>query len=198
MGPKLFVSSGTHLISKMDEEGTIQSYEELSANLKEYQEQLKAVEDLLLDDAENDELLEMHKSLEEVIQLTSDLLKDARAQADEQSKSLAAQPYSHAAPAGPSSSRSSNLTAIKIVTPPSLNLPSILPASVAEQLRKAQIKVSRHSYSRYASPVKDIKGYCHVSLVAGISCPGILLSLHVSKAQSILLLRPVYYVYLMC
>ncbi len=42
--------------------------------------------------------------------------------------------------AGPSSS--SSLTAARIVTPPSLNLPSILPASVAEQLRKAQSKAA--------------------------------------------------------
>ena len=128
------------------DEGTLQSYEELSANLKEYQDQLKAVEDLLLDDAENDELHDMYKSLEEVINLTNDLLKDAREQHD--SHASAVPPNSsnaHAAPSSsnaPSSSRHTSLTAVKIVTPPQLNLPSILPASVAEQLKRAQVKAS--------------------------------------------------------
>ena len=38
------------------------------------------VEDLLLGDPENAELSEMYSSLSEVIQLTEDLLKDAREQ----------------------------------------------------------------------------------------------------------------------
>ena len=42
--------------------------------------------------------------------------------------------------AGGSSAPSGAVTAI--VTPPQLNLPSILPASVAEQIRRAQIKAA--------------------------------------------------------
>ncbi|KAG1667879.1 hypothetical protein FOA52_013639 [Chlamydomonas sp. UWO 241] len=63
----------------MADEGEL-SYQELEANLAEYSGQLKQVEGLLLGDPENGELSEMYDSLTEVIQLTTELLSEARAQ----------------------------------------------------------------------------------------------------------------------
>lgn len=53
----------------------------------------------------------------------------------------AAGPSTAAAPAAPPTA-STSLTTTQIVTPPLLNLPSILPASVAEQIRKAQVRAA--------------------------------------------------------
>lgn len=111
---------------------TLQSYEELDSNLKEYKGQLAQVEELLLLDPENEELNDMYNSLLEVIELTTDLLKDARDQQQQQQQhaAVAAQLAGAVAPF------------LQVVTPPTLTLPSILPASVAEQIRRAQVRAA--------------------------------------------------------
>ncbi len=68
----------------------------------------------------------------QVIQLTQDLLKDAREQ-QQGAGSSATAALSNAAASG---------EAPKIVAPPQLHLPSILPASVAEQIKKAQVRAA--------------------------------------------------------
>ncbi|KAF5834052.1 hypothetical protein DUNSADRAFT_9443 [Dunaliella salina] len=126
------------------------SPDELKSNLAEYKGQLKQVEELLLmGEGVNEELHEMYTSLTEVIQLTEDLLKEA---ADNEAQAAAPAPAaglpgpsapSTSAAAAPAAAGVSGTTAPPaIVTPPQLNLPSILPASVAEQIRKAQIKAA--------------------------------------------------------
>jgi survival-of-motor-neuron-related-splicing factor 30 len=123
------------------------SVEELQANLADYKQQLQQVETLLLSDHTNDELKEMYDNLTEVIQLTEDLLLEAGVDLP-----AAAQPAAAAAPAplltaaagtgaGLSSSHDSLLQQQQqLVTPAQLNLPAMLPASVADQIRKAQVK----------------------------------------------------------
>eukprot|EP00955_Chlamydomonas_euryale_P104141 365542-Chlamydomonas_euryale.AAC.27 len=83
----------------------------------------------------------------QVIQLTTDLLKDAQQAhaASEAANSVGAASSSGAtassAIAGPPQS-SLPPPSSQIVTPPLLALPSILPASVAEQIRKAQVRAA--------------------------------------------------------
>jgi survival-of-motor-neuron-related-splicing factor 30 len=119
------------------------------------------VEQLLLMDPENAELRDMYDGLSEVIELTQDLLKDAKEQhaaAGPSSTSAAtaaaaaaeappptaaaaavASTSAAAAGAGPSSAA---LQQVQIITPEALNLPSNLPASVAAQIRRAQAKAA--------------------------------------------------------
>ena len=54
-----------------------QSLDELVANLATYKEQLNDVDELLTSDPTNAEFLEVKSSLEEVIALTEDLVKEA-------------------------------------------------------------------------------------------------------------------------
>lgn len=123
------------------------SVEELQANLADYREQLQQVETLLLSDHTNDELREMYDNLTEVIQLTEDLLAEAGvavpAQAPTAAAAPAPDPYAAAAApapaaAGPSSSHDELHQ--QLVTPAQLNVPAMLPASVADQIRRAQVK----------------------------------------------------------
>ncbi|GLC35098.1 hypothetical protein PLESTM_000279300 [Pleodorina starrii] len=99
----------------------LQTPQELDENLRQYREQLA-----------------------QVIQLTEELLKDALEQqrlsggaalaaGASSAEALVATAEEQAGTAGP---------VAKIVTPPELNLPAILPASVAEQIRKAQIRAA--------------------------------------------------------
>lgn len=129
--------------------------EELQANLADYREQLQQVETLLLSDHTNEELKEMYDNLTEVIQLTEDLLAEAGIEA---AAAPAAQPAAAAAPdpllaaaaaaaaaeTGYPSSSSHDAAAPQqqqqLVTPAQLNLPAMLPASVADQIRRAQVK----------------------------------------------------------
>ncbi|KAG2454532.1 hypothetical protein HYH02_000379 [Chlamydomonas schloesseri] len=130
----------------------LQSPEELEENLRQYKEQLAQVEQLLMmgsdEEMPGQDLQDMYQSLSEVIQLTEELLKDAL----EQQRAAAA------AGAGPSAATVAAVAAgvagaeaaaaaasnpvAKIVTPPELNLPAILPASVADQIRKAQVRAA--------------------------------------------------------
>jgi survival-of-motor-neuron-related-splicing factor 30 len=128
------------------------SVEELQANLADYREQLQQVETLLLSDHTNDELREMYDNLTEVIQLTEDLLAEAGIAAPAQAQTAAAapapDPYAAAAAAaaaapaaaGPSSSHDDLQQQQQLVTPAQLNVPAMLPASVADQIRRAQVK----------------------------------------------------------
>ena len=105
----------------------------------------------------------MYNSLSEVILLTEELLKDAQEQhASGSGVSASSTDLGVCAMWGRAGSAfipevlSSDLTALlldaggsaapgtvaAIVMPPQLNLPSILPASVAEQIRRAQIKAA--------------------------------------------------------
>jgi survival-of-motor-neuron-related-splicing factor 30 len=127
------------------------SVEELQANLADYKQQLQQVETLLLSDHTNDELKEMYDNLTEVIQLTEDLLQEAGIDLPA-AAAVSAQPAAAAAPdpllaaaadagAGPSSSHDALVQQQQhLVTPAQLNLPAMLPASVADQIRKAQVK----------------------------------------------------------
>ncbi|WIA16543.1 hypothetical protein OEZ85_013217 [Tetradesmus obliquus] len=128
------------------------SVEELQQNLHDYREQQQQVETLLLSDPGNEELREMYDSLSEVIQLTVDLLKDAGASeaaaaaaaavpaaaglAAAAAAGAAAPALAAAAAAGPSSLEQQQ----QIVTPAELNIAAMLPASVADQIRRAQVK----------------------------------------------------------
>lgn len=130
--------------------------EELQANLADYKQQLHQVETLLLSDHTNDELKEMYDNLTEVIELTQDLLQEAgiASPAAAPAAAVSAQPAAAAAPdpllaaaaaaaagAGPSSSHDALLQQQQqLVTPAQLNIPAMLPASVADQIRRAQVK----------------------------------------------------------
>jgi survival-of-motor-neuron-related-splicing factor 30 len=133
------------------------SVEELQANLADYREQLQQVETLLLSDHTNAELREMYDNLTEVIELTEELLRDAGVSVPEAARAAAlpqaaevpaADPHATAAAAaaaGPSSSSHDPLLHYQqqqqqLVTPAQLNIPAMLPASVADQIRKAQVK----------------------------------------------------------
>lgn len=130
------------------------SIEELQANLADYKQQLQQVETLLLSDHTNEELKEMYDNLTEVIQLTEDLLREAGvplpATAPPASTSAQGAAAAAAAPdpapaeaaaAGPSSSYGTEeQQQQQLVTPAQLHLPAMLPASVADQIRKAQVK----------------------------------------------------------
>lgn len=93
----------------------------------------------------------MYNSLSEIIQLTKDLLADAKQQHDAAAAAAAAGPSAAApapqpaaaaaAAARPSSTAAAvgdALGASQIVTPAALNTPSMLPEHVAEQIKKAQ------------------------------------------------------------
>ncbi|KIY95633.1 survival of motorneuron-related-splicing factor 30 [Monoraphidium neglectum] len=90
----------------------------------------------------------MYDSLSEVIQLTKDLLADAKQQhtsaappaapAAPSAPVAAAVASSAAAAAGPSAQGGAALGGSQIVTPAALNAPSMLPEAVADQIRKAQ------------------------------------------------------------
>lgn len=131
------------------------SIEELQANLADYKQQLQQVETLLLSDHTNEELKEMYDNLTEVIQLTEDLLLEAGiplpATAPPSTSAHGAAAAAAAAPdpapaaaaaAGPSSSYGTEeqQQQQQLVTPAQLHLPAMLPASVADQIRKAQVK----------------------------------------------------------
>lgn len=105
--------------------------------MQEYRGQLEQVEQLLLMDPENQELSDMYNGLAEVIELTEDLLKDALEQ-QKQHETAATAAVAGALAAGPLGLN----PLLQIVTPPTLNLPSILPASVAEQIRRAQVRAA--------------------------------------------------------
>lgn len=117
-----------------------QPYEELEGNLTEYTTQLEQVEQLLLMDPDNDELQDMYNSLAEVIQLTTELLKDA--QQDHASRGLEVQASKQYAGAAITAQEMAALASHMVTTPPQLQIPSILPASVAEQIRRAQIRAA--------------------------------------------------------
>ncbi|KAF6257849.1 hypothetical protein COO60DRAFT_1701647 [Scenedesmus sp. NREL 46B-D3] len=117
------------------------SAEELQQNLHDYREQQQQVETLLLSDPGNEELREMYDSLSEVIQLTEDLLRDAGAPEAAPAPApapAAAGPAAAAAAAAPSSSLEQQQQ--QIATPAELNIAAMLPASVADQIRRAQVK----------------------------------------------------------
>jgi survival-of-motor-neuron-related-splicing factor 30 len=133
------------------------SVEELQANLADYREQLQQVETLLLSDHTNAELREMYDNLTEVMELTEELLRDAGVSVSEAARAAAlpqaaavpaADPHATAAAAaaaGPGSSSHDPLLHYQqqqqqLVTPAQLNIPAMLPASVADQIRKAQVK----------------------------------------------------------
>jgi len=137
---------------------------------------------LLLGDPENAELSEMYNSLAEVIALTEDLLKDARQQHEAASAAAgtAAPSASAVAPAvAGTSAASTSLPVAQIVTPPALNLPSILPASVAEQIRKAQVRAALLGQASAAwaigAPCQAIysaDGQFYNAVVEGVSASG--------------------------
>lgn len=119
---------------------SVQSPEELQANLDEYRGQLEQVDELLTLDPGNAEYQDLHTSLLEVIQLTEDLLKDAQQQQEPAvpaprprlSRFDRDEPVPRASATAPEPSTSA------VITAPSLQLPSILPPQVAEQIRSAQ------------------------------------------------------------
>ncbi|PNH12932.1 Survival of motor neuron-related-splicing factor 30 [Tetrabaena socialis] len=119
----------------------LQTADELSENLRQYREQLAQVEQLLMmgsdEELPGQDLQDMYQSLAEVIQLTEELLRDTLAAAAGPAVAAAA-PVADvaAAAAGPSG------PVARIITPPELNLPAILPASVADQIRKAQVRAA--------------------------------------------------------
>lgn len=131
----------------------VKSYAELQADLAGYEEQQRQVEQLLLLEPENGELSDMYNSLSEVIQLTKDLLADAKHQHDAAAAaaaaSLGAGPSSlpaapEAAAAGPGSAAAEGAAAAaglggsQISMPAALSAPAMLPGNVAEQIKKAQ------------------------------------------------------------
>lgn len=94
------------------------------------------VQQLLLDDPENTEYQDIYNSLQEVIDLTQDLLREARkAEVGTAQQAAAAR---QASAAGASSSVSG---AGQQAGAPPIKL-SLLPASVADQIRKAQAKAA--------------------------------------------------------
>ncbi|GMH40184.1 hypothetical protein BSKO_08088 [Bryopsis sp. KO-2023] len=109
--------------------------EEIQAQLSEYEEQKKQVESLLLLDDENEEYNELLQTLEEAIGLLVDLLAETgvpQASSAEQSTALQVVAQEDGS-AGPSMSLAGDAN---------LSLTSILPASVAEQIRRAQIRAA--------------------------------------------------------
>ncbi|KAG2484619.1 hypothetical protein HYH03_016573 [Edaphochlamys debaryana] len=127
----------------------LQSPAELEENLRQYREQLAQVEQLLMlgtdEEMPGQDLQDMYQSLTEVINLTEELLKDALEQqriAGGAAASTSAAAVLGAAAAAASAGAAASGPIAKIVTPPELNLPSILPASVADQIRKAQVRAA--------------------------------------------------------
>ncbi|KAL3140953.1 hypothetical protein ABBQ32_005477 [Trebouxia sp. C0010 RCD-2024] len=118
---------------------SVQSPQELQTNLDEYQGQLEQVDELLTLDPGNSEYQDLHGSLLEVIQLTEDLLRDAQQQqpdAPAPKTRLSRFDRDEAVPKGATAVSAPSTSAV--VTAPSLQLPSILPPQVAEQIRSAQ------------------------------------------------------------
>ncbi|KAL6746035.1 hypothetical protein V8C86DRAFT_2956143 [Haematococcus lacustris] len=160
----------------------------LRANLAEYRQQLKQVEELLLlEENVNEELQEMYNSLTEVIQLTEDLLRDAGDSAPSTSQQAGQQ--SHAAPAAHASGPAASSQPV-IVTPPQLNLPSILPASVADQIRKAQVRAALTGQAPLAwaigSPVTaqySADGQWYNARVEGVTAAGLLVVAYEGYAE---------------
>ncbi|PNW87044.1 hypothetical protein CHLRE_02g106550v5 [Chlamydomonas reinhardtii] len=135
----------------------LQSPEELQENLRQYKEQLAQVEQLLMmgsdEEMPGQDLQDMYQSLSEVIQLTEELLKDALEQQRAAGAAVAGLSAAAAAAvaagvagaeaaAGEAAAAADANPVAKIVTPPELNLPAILPASVADQIRKAQVRAA--------------------------------------------------------
>ncbi|KAI8462431.1 MAG: hypothetical protein J3K34DRAFT_527755 [Monoraphidium minutum] len=124
----------------------VKSYDELQTDLNGYEEQQRQVEQLLLLEPENQELSEMYDSLSEVIQLTKDLLSDAKQQhaaggAPGPSAAAAADapaPAAADAAADAAAAGGAALGASQVVTPAALNAPGVLPENVADQIRRAQ------------------------------------------------------------
>lgn len=112
---------------------SMQNIDELRSNLTEYKQQLEQVESLLLLDHENAEYLELYNSLQEVIGLTEDLVRDA----EEGAAQIAGLPAPALAPAQPVASTSAAGASV-ITSAPALQLPSVLPPQVAHQIRTAQ------------------------------------------------------------
>mmetsp|Transcript_21723 Transcript_21723/g.37019 ORF Transcript_21723/g.37019 Transcript_21723/m.37019 type:complete len:325 (-) Transcript_21723:717-1691(-) len=129
----------------MAQEGA-QTVAELTSNLAEYKDQLKQVQELLLmgGGGVDPEMQEMYDSLREVIQLTEDLLKEAaESEAAAAGAAASAEILSNRAQWQKEEEEAGGGGAsAPIITPPSLNLPSILPASVAEHIRKMQIRAA--------------------------------------------------------
>ncbi|KAI8110902.1 hypothetical protein M9434_004476 [Picochlorum sp. BPE23] len=98
-----------------------QSPEQLEKNLSEYKEQLKEVEQLLLDDPDNSEYKEIYSGLQEVIQLTQEL-RQASVHVEDK--------------AGPGQLQKVPVAAI--TEAPEVKVPSVLPPQIKDQIRIAQ------------------------------------------------------------
>jgi survival-of-motor-neuron-related-splicing factor 30 len=140
-------------------EADTHTVQELQANLGDYRLQLQQVETLLLSDHTNAELREMYDNLAEVIQMTEDLLREAgmdvsaaaaappplpaaaaAAAAAGPSSAAAAAARPSGSDAGASDEQQQEQQQQQLATPAELNLPAMLPASVADQIRKAQVR----------------------------------------------------------
>lgn len=116
------------------------SLEELQANLRDYEEQLEQVGQLLLDDPENKEYKGIYESLAEVIALTKELIADAQAVEPAQPVAPAAAPQQQQQQQAPlvGAAVPPPLGAAAITQAPEVRLPSVLPPQVAQQIKDAQ------------------------------------------------------------
>ncbi|KAK9812726.1 hypothetical protein WJX72_002696 [[Myrmecia] bisecta] len=155
---------------------SLQSPEELQANLQEYRDQQQQVEELLLNEPNNAEYADIYKSLTEVIELTEDLLREAAASQPEPGQ---APPQPSAAePSGGYPSTSAPAAPV-IEQAPSLQLPSVLPPQVAEQIRSAQQKAALKGQAPAAwaigarcQAVYSADGEYYQATVTGVSATG--------------------------
>ncbi|CAL8468979.1 g8520 [Coccomyxa elongata] len=139
---------------------------ELQSNLQEYRAQLQQVEQLLFEDPENAEYAEIHNNLSEAISLTEELLQGEGEDAGP-STSAAAQRPARPAPN------------VVLTEAPAIQLSSVLPATVAQQIRAAQQKAA---LAGQAPPAWAIGAKCHAlspldgdwaeAVVKGISASG--------------------------
>lgn len=115
----------------------MESLDELRSNLVEYRTQLAQVEELLLNEPNNEEYADIYNSLTEVIELTENLVKEARSKELVQEHKEESQ-AEYSAPQSVQPRPRGNIT----TQAPSLQLPSILPPQVAQQIRSAQQKAA--------------------------------------------------------
>ncbi|EFJ51259.1 hypothetical protein VOLCADRAFT_103530 [Volvox carteri f. nagariensis] len=125
----------------------LQTPQELEENLRQYREQLAQVEQLLMmgsdEEMPGQDLQDMYQSLTEASYgvATSSAATLTVAAGHAFAKAVGTNADVVLALAAAADGDAAGPVA-KIVTPPELNLPAILPASVAEQIRKAQIRAA--------------------------------------------------------
>ncbi|EIE26983.1 hypothetical protein COCSUDRAFT_64747 [Coccomyxa subellipsoidea C-169] len=122
---------------------------ELLSNLQEYRAQLQQVEQLLIEDSENQEYAEIHNNLSEAISLTEELLQG------EDDGDEGAGPSTSAAAAPRPARHAPNVV---LTEAPAIQLSSVLPATVAQQIRAAQQKAA---LAGQAPPAWAIGAVCH-------------------------------------